>query len=112
MQATLPKSLIEPTLLDMGGGQSTWTLPWAMYADDDGKLWLNGDYPQSTRGGTAQMKVRKTMSGDYVCDITHCRNKSYSLGGGKGFFTEFTPIPVAKLITNNKLREIFGILTE
>ena len=107
MQATLPKSRKEKNLLDMKSGATTWTTPWAMYADESNSLWLNGDYTQhNNRVGTANMKVHKTLKGDYVVDISNCGDYKWNIG--EGFFGDFTPVPVLKLVTNSVLRELFG----
>lgn len=60
MQAVLPESLEEVGLKDLADGESVYTVPWAMYADDNGALWLNGNYHfEKSPGGTRQMKVTK-----------------------------------------------------
>ena len=40
MQAKLPESLESDGLKDIIEGESVYTLPWGMYADDEGNLWL------------------------------------------------------------------------
>jgi hypothetical protein len=97
MQAVLPESLKEVGLKDIVDGESVYTVPWAMYADDNGALWLHGDYHfEKDSGGTLQMKVTKDK-GDYICDVSLCKDHGWSLGGGK-FIGNFVSLPVAKLV--------------
>ena len=52
---------------NMQDGMEAYTVPWAMYAERDGKLWLNGNYTIHTSpGGTVQMKVKKLMGVFFV----------------------------------------------
>lgn len=99
-QAELPESLREQTLLDLKVGESCWTVPWAMYCDEDGQLKLNGDYStHSSPGGTVDMKVTRTTTG-YQCDISNSRlTKGWDKPGKAGFAGDFTPLPVDAVIT-------------
>lgn len=97
MQAKLPESLEAVGLKDIVDGESVYTVPWAMYADDNGSMWLNGNYSfEDHSGGTLRMKVTK-KSGDYICDVSMCKDHGWSRGGGQ-FFGDFIPLPVAKLV--------------
>jgi|WetSurMetagenome_2_1015567.scaffolds.fasta_scaffold371585_2 hypothetical protein len=60
MRAKLPPSLEEVNLKSLCNGMSVYVVPWAMYAEEDGSLYLNGNYTFSPRpGGTENMKVTK-----------------------------------------------------
>jgi hypothetical protein len=97
MQARLPESRESIGLKDMIEGETAYTMSWAMYADYDGFLWLNGNYPiRSDAEGTATMKVTK-KNGNYIVDISGCRNFSLDKSGAH-FAGEFTPLPVAELL--------------
>ncbi|MEI8355177.1 MAG: hypothetical protein WCG31_03630 [Deltaproteobacteria bacterium] len=97
MQAKLPKSLEEVGLKDIVDGESVYTVPWAMYADDKGLMWLNGNYTFENHSmGTLKMKVSK-KSGGYICDVSMCKDQRWSRGGGQ-FVGDFKPLPVAKLV--------------
>lgn len=73
-------------------GESGWTVPWGMYADEEGRLWLNDTYTVSdTPGGTVNMLVTRTDSG-YVVDFRksdHRWTKQSSVYCG-----DFTPVRV------------------
>uniref|UniRef100_A0A6M3JGV0 Uncharacterized protein n=1 Tax=viral metagenome TaxID=1070528 RepID=A0A6M3JGV0_9ZZZZ len=92
----LPKDRYERTIKEMPPHTSGWTVPWAMYADEDGELWINGNYTVfSDRGGTVNMLVGRTSSGVVVsiveCDAKWSRGKPYFAG-------DFTPLRVEDLI--------------
>lgn len=67
-QSVLPEKLRQRVITDLQDGESSWTVPWAMSADQDGRLWLNPDYSISEPGGTVQLKVTKT-AGEFVVDV-------------------------------------------
>ena len=92
--AILPKNKEPKTLKDLRPGQKTWTVPWAMYPDSHGKLWLNSEYSQSeTPGGTVQMLVmRDKQTGAYHVDASGA-DCEWSKGGF--YCGEFVPIEVA-----------------
>ena len=97
MQAVLPENLEEVGLKDIADGESVYTVPWAMYADDNGALWLNGNYSFDKHShGTHEMKVTKDK-GDYICDVSLCKDHGWHRGGGQ-FVGVFVPLPVAKLV--------------
>lgn len=97
MPAKLPESLEEVGLKDIVEGETVYTVPWAMYADYNGELWLNGNYSiHNQRGGTVQMGVTK-KHGEYICDVSYCKSHGWSRGGGQ-FVGDFTPLPVASLV--------------
>jgi hypothetical protein len=97
MNAKLPEELEYVGLKDLIEGESTYTLPWAMYADDEGNLWLNGNYPLNKEPkGTAKMRVTK-RNGGYIVDVSLCKDSRWSRGGGQ-FVGEFVPLPVHKVV--------------
>ena len=94
-QATLPRSREEATIGSMVAGDSGFAVPWAMYADSDGRLWLNGKYPiRGTYGGTSQMKVKCDPDGykvDASCSDGHAWTRGDCVYAGGNH-----PLPVAK----------------
>lgn len=97
MHATLPNGLSsrEHSIASMQVGSSAWTVPWAMYHDEDRKLWLNGNYTiTSAPGGTVQMMIRRDKDGWHV-NATQCRGHQWS---GGGYVGKFEPIPVTSFV--------------
>lgn len=94
--AKLPNSRQEPQLKDLAPGQKTWTVPWAMYAERNGKLWLNGDYSQNhAPGGTVEMLVmRDKRTGAYHVDARQTGHQWSK--DGPCYCGDFTPIEVAE----------------
>ena len=90
----LPRNKQMKTLRELRPGQKTWTVPWAMYLDRHGKLWLNSEYAQNKgSGGTAQMLVmRDKQTGAYHVDAS---GVDHQWGKGRTYFGKFTPIEVA-----------------
>ena len=104
MQATLPENLESVGLKDILENQSVYTVPWAMYADNNRMLWLNGNYTFGDQPhGTQQMRVIK-MNGEYICDVSRCKDHSWSCGGNQ-FMGNFVSLPVARLICNSTEKE-------
>ena len=97
--AILPEHLEEVTIKDMIIGESGYTVPWAMYAERDGTLWLNGDYMfEKEPGGTVEMKIER-VNGGYKVDIRRVDEKSRRWSStGPGFFGSFKPVPVVELV--------------
>lgn len=57
----------ERRIEDLGAGEEGWTTPWALYVTEDGRPFLNGDYPlRSESGGTVRMWVAETAGGETV----------------------------------------------
>lgn len=72
--AMLTKGMTEKKLEDLPVGGSAWTLPWAMYADKDGKLWLDGKFPaMKSAGGTVCMLVYRKEQG-FVVNVSETRD--------------------------------------
>lgn len=93
-QATLPEGLSDAdhSIASMEVGDAGWTVPWAMFTDEERRLWLNGKYTLHHRpGGTVQMKVRRDRTGWHV-DASKCDEKRW--GGGR-YVGGALPIPVA-----------------
>ena len=75
MSSKLPGELTQLLIAHMKVGDSGYTVPWAMWADVNGDLWIHGGYPVwSESGGTGHMhiertetdmRVRKSTIGDY-----------------------------------------------
>lgn len=95
-QARLPASKQEEVIADMQPGDSGWTMPWAMYADNDNALWLNGSYTiHAQPGGTVEMRVwRDAGDGYWRVDASRCDRHRWGRGGGC-FMGDFKPIPIA-----------------
>ena len=96
--AKLPSYLQEDTIEDMSPGDGGWTVPWAMYADKHGDLWLNGNYTLNSRSdGTVQMYVaRSEADGLYRVNVRQCGEYRWSRGDGC-YLGSFRPVPVAAL---------------
>lgn len=53
-----------PKLFNMQVGDTAYTLPWGMYADECGTLMINGRYPALPKDcGTHYLKVTRTVQG-------------------------------------------------
>ncbi|MEV7287121.1 caspase family protein [Streptomyces sp. NPDC093252] len=65
--ALLPEDMQPDTLSGMEVGAVAYTLPWAMWADENRRLWLHPDYPADAHpGGTVEMKVQRVPGGYHV----------------------------------------------
>lgn len=96
MGAFLTEEMEEVGLKDLVEGESVYTVPWAMYAEEDGSLWLHGGYTfEDSPKGTLQMKVSK-IDGEYVVNLSQCGDHKYSRTGAC-YMGTVTPIRVAKL---------------
>ena len=99
MNVILPEHLEEITIKDMIIGESGYAVAWAMYAERDSTLWLNGDYTfDKEPGGTADMKIER-VNGGFKVDISKVDLDSRKWSSsGPGFSDSFTPVPVVELI--------------
>lgn len=71
VNAELPRSMETVTIADLLVGETAYTAPWAMYADQDRKLWLNPGFTFEERpGGTSQMQITRTSEGFRVGCVT------------------------------------------
>ncbi|MFE4666181.1 caspase domain-containing protein [Streptomyces sp. NPDC056716] len=65
--ALLPEDMQPTTLSGMAEGTVAYTLPWAMWADENRRLWLHPDYPADEEpGGTVEMKILRVPGGFHV----------------------------------------------
>ena len=66
MNAKLPAAYNEQQIKHLIPGETYWAVPWAMWADEDGNLWLNGNYSvHDGPGGTVQMEVWLVRDNEY-----------------------------------------------
>jgi len=75
--AKLPEALEERTIYRMLPGDAGYTLPWAVWADADRELWINGDYSYTDQiEGTSTLRIRRTESGVEVdfSTVGDCRH--------------------------------------
>ena len=73
-QAKLPRGMADEdvSIAVMGVGHTGWTVPWAMYADANRGLWLNGNYTiHKGPMGTVSMRVWRDEEGWHV-DASRC----------------------------------------
>lgn len=92
----IPDYLIESTLEDLLPNERVYTVPWAMYADRDGQLWLNGNYSFFNEcGGNAKMGVER-VNGGYKVDLSLCPDARF-LPGNPCYMGDFTPLEVVEL---------------
>lgn len=69
-QERLSENLEQRYLKDMAIGESTWTVPWALWIRASRTVWLNTNTTADEEpGGTVCMKVTRTCTG-YDIDIT------------------------------------------
>lgn len=81
-QSKLPDQLKEQTIDEMPQGVF-FTVPWAMFADKDGRMWINGKYTYDRRPrGTVQLKItREPKSGHILVDKNSIGDHRYSRSG-------------------------------
>jgi len=81
--AKLPEALEEleeKTIYRMLPGDTGYTLPWAVWADADRELWINGDYSYDDEAlGTSHLRIRRTESGVEV-DFSTVGDYQYRVG--------------------------------
>ena len=59
-QSQLPDELVEVTIADLIEGEVVYTVPWALFADGDGNLWINGNFSfDHEPHGTLHMMIEK-----------------------------------------------------
>ncbi len=94
----LPEAYEANSIKLMSPGEVWWVVPWAMYADEDRILWINGSYTINTRpGGTVQLRIQRTRDGVNVIEESI---KEHRYSPGKPCFVgEFTPLPVNLVAT-------------
>jgi len=98
-QVTLPDHLEEITIKDMLEGESNYTVPWAMWADEKGRLWLNGRYffhkEDGGIGKTTRMKITR-INGGFEVDISRCKNEKWA--SEENIAWNANRLPVVKLV--------------
>lgn len=103
MNAILPQERYEPTIAEMSIGESGYTVPWAMWPDMDGRLWIAGAYTlHDNPHGTAAMKVTRHKDG-YEVDIRSGHAAEYRWTptdqGGSQFVGGTEALPVVEVIS-------------
>ncbi|HEY5988233.1 MAG TPA: hypothetical protein VIV12_17935 [Streptosporangiaceae bacterium] len=95
-QARLPRNWEQPTIATMEFGQTLYTVPWAMRADEDRQLWLHPDFPtENAPQGTVMMRVELRDDGYHVWPVSnHSYQPAPAVFAGK---TSQPFIPVAVL---------------
>jgi hypothetical protein len=69
--AKLPASLYERNIGEMATHEEGWCLPWAMYAESDGSLWLNGlKTVWADPQGSMCIHICREREG-FVVDVSH-----------------------------------------
>jgi hypothetical protein len=78
--SVLPETYEEETIEKMLPGEVGYTVPWAMWADANRVLWLNGHYGITARPhGTSHLRVERTKAGAIVYQET-IHDHRYSVG--------------------------------
>lgn len=81
----LPESLEEKTIEKMLPGDTAFTLSWAMWADGERNLWINGKYPITDAVfGTSKMRIKRTKTGVIVYRIS-IKDERYSPQSTHGY---------------------------
>ncbi len=93
MSSLLPDHMEEDTIERMNIGDLGYTTPWAMYAERDRKMWINGNYTISKSPFRTMQMLVKRMSDGIEVDLSTIRGEKYSPDGA-GFIGAFTPLPV------------------
>lgn len=95
MNAELPRSVETMTLADMAVGATGYTVPWAMYADQDRKLWLDPGFTFEGRPcGTVRMHVTRIDEGFRV---RYVPGETYEPGDGRSS-SRRDSLPVIELV--------------
>jgi hypothetical protein len=82
----LPEAYEEDTIYGMSVGEKGFTVPWAMWADADRVLWINGDYTIHKEAfGTAHLYIERTKEGVIVYQFS-IRDHKFSIGGSASNF--------------------------
>ena len=67
MQALAARSRAEMPIAAMRSGRARYTVPWAMRADDEGRMWLHPDYGTTSQAqGTSSMRIELRGDGYHV----------------------------------------------
>ena len=85
----LPEAFESRTIAGMSPGDKGYTVPWAMFADEDRILWINGGHSvMKEPKGTAHLEIQRTKDGvivyeDSIGDHTYGIGDSEYFGGVK-----------------------------
>lgn len=83
-QSTLPDHLEENTIKGMDIGDTGYTVPWAMFAGGDRRLWIDGNFTiDSEPGGTVCMLIKRMSDGIDVQESTIGDHKFQANGEGR-----------------------------
>lgn len=75
-------------------GEETYTVPWAVYVDDDRRMYIDQSFSKHhTTGGTVQMKVRRAANGFEIWTA----GQRYRVGGVHGTVSDKDYVPVVKI---------------
>lgn len=72
--AKLPGNKKKKRLVDMCIGELGFTVPWALWVDEENECFINEDFEISqSSGGTVQLKIKKTVNGyiAYIYDVKY-----------------------------------------
>lgn len=82
----LPENMEQPTIGMMSPGDTGYTVPWAMWVDDNRQMWLNPQYPVSAiPAGTSHMRIRRVINGAVVYKET-IGDYKYTPSHDSGYF--------------------------
>ena len=73
MNAKLPAAQLERQIKHMIPGEVWWTVPWAIWADEDLNLWINGNYDVFD-GPRGTVDTEVWLVGDGRYGVRHTRN--------------------------------------
>lgn len=69
-RAHLPADLTETAISAMDFGRTYYTVPWAMWSDTEGRLWLHPDYTTATAPqGTMAMRLELHADGYHAWPV-------------------------------------------
>lgn len=91
----LPAVPAKVRLKDMEINFKGFTVPWAMFVDEEYTFWLNGNYSLYREpNARAQMEVARTQDG-YFVGVSNCLERTWSPYGG--YSDPFVPLLVLNL---------------
>jgi hypothetical protein len=99
MNAKLPAAKLERQIKHMIPGEVWWTVPWAIWADEDMNLWINGNYDVfDTPGGTVDTEVWLVADGRY--GVRHTGNHRWRRKGSDHAWASAS-LPVVEFHTDD-----------
>jgi len=94
----LPESFEENTIEQMLPGDRGYTVPWAMFPDQNRVLWINGHYTiDSEPFGTGHMLIERTKTGVIVYQNTIGDHKYQIPSGETSWSKSDYKLPVEQL---------------